>query len=175
MHFLFWNTPFTLEHHHIVTHESLSTLYEAHSSLPLQRQSPWWGQNTWLGRSARQDPRMTASSTSAPGPRLPSGHPHSTIYGTGSWLSSSHTIILAVYLEATCNCLVSSPPVWGWLKFFPSLFSTACLLAVNFSCAVCKRPGKNLGDDLWWRKVKEKCCCCLVAKLYPTPLWSHGL
>lgn len=39
--------------------------------------------NTWLGRSARQDPHTPASSTSAPGPRLPTGHPHSTISGTG--------------------------------------------------------------------------------------------
>ena len=33
-------TPFTLELHHMVAHKSLSTLYEAHSSLPLQRQKP---------------------------------------------------------------------------------------------------------------------------------------
>lgn len=39
--------------------------------------------NTWLGRSARQDPHTPASSASAPGPRLPTGHPHSTISGTG--------------------------------------------------------------------------------------------
>lgn len=33
-------TPFTLELHHTAAHKSLSTLYEAHSSLPFQRQNP---------------------------------------------------------------------------------------------------------------------------------------
>ena len=104
-------TPFTLELHHTVAHKSLSTLYEAHSSLPLQRQSPWWGQNTWLGRSARQDPHMSASSASAPRPRLPPVTLRAPSLALASWLSSSLTIVLDVYLEANFNCLISSPPV----------------------------------------------------------------
>lgn len=41
------------------------------------------------------------------------------------------------------------------LHFFPVLLSTVCPLPTHFSCAVLRKLGKNLVDDLRGRKVKR--------------------
>lgn len=113
-------------------------------------------EDTWLGRSAWKDPGRPAASTLAPRQKLPYDCPLGIISGArglAELLPHHHSFYIFIVSCQLFNNLVLQS--WGWLEFFPSLFSTVCPLATNFSCAVLQELGKNLGDDLWGRKVKR--------------------